>query len=109
MAIDASKVQWDAPAIDTSAVQWDAPPAPQQSSGIPTARQAPGLMTQLGRGAASLADVTIGGLIPAAIQQIGYPFARLGRSEEEAKAATQRLISTIDQPFGKAFGVTATP
>lgn len=109
MAIDASKVQWDAPAIDTSAVQWDAPPAPQQSSGIPTARQAPGFMTQLGRGAASLADVTLGGLIPAAIQQVGYPMARLGRSEEEAKAATQRLISTVDQPFGKAFGVTATP
>jgi hypothetical protein len=109
MAIDASKVQWDAPAIDTSAVQWDAPPAPQQSSGIPTARQAPGFMTQLGRGAASLADVTLGGLIPAAIQQVGYPIARIGRSEEEAKAATQRLISTVDQPFGKAFGVTATP
>jgi hypothetical protein len=83
--------------------------APQQSSGIPTARQAPGFMTQLGRGAASLADVTIGGLIPAAIQQVGYPIARLGRSEEEAKAATQRLIGAVDQPFGKAFGVTATP
>jgi len=28
-------------------------------------------MTRLGRGAASLADVTVGGLIPAAVQQIG--------------------------------------
>jgi hypothetical protein len=66
-------------------------------------------MTQLGRGVASLADVTLGGLIPAAIQQVGYPIARIGRSEEEAKAATQRLIGAVDQPFGKAFGVTATP
>ena len=83
--------------------------APQQSSGIPTARQAPGFMTQLGRSAASLADVTLGGLIPAVIQQVGYPIARVGRSEEEAKAATQRLTGAVDQPFGKAFGVTATP
>jgi hypothetical protein len=66
-------------------------------------------MTKLGRGAASLADVTVGGLIPAAVQQIGYPLARIGRSEEEAKAATQRLVGAVDQPFGKTFGVTGTP
>jgi hypothetical protein len=69
----------------------------------------PGFMTRLGRGAASLADVTVGGLIPAAVQQIGYPLARVGRSEEEAKAATQRLVGAVDQPFGKTFGVTGTP
>lgn len=73
------------------------------------AQQSPGFMTKLGRGAASLADVTVGGLIPAAVQQIGYPLARVGRSEEEAKAATQRLIGAVDQPFGKTFGVTGTP
>jgi hypothetical protein len=78
-------------------------------SEIPAARQTPGFMTQLGRGAASLADVTVGGLIPAAVQQIGYPLARIGRSEEEAKAATQRLVGAVDQPFGKTFGVTGTP
>ena len=88
------------------AAQPEVAPTPSE---IPTARQAPGFMTQLGRGAASLADVTLGGLIPAAIQQVGYPIARLGRSEEEARAATQRLIGAVDQPFGKAFGVTATP
>ncbi len=71
--------------------------------------KAPGFMTKLGRGAASLADVTVGGLIPAAVQQIGYPLARIGRSEEEAKAATQRLVGAVDQPFGKTFGVTGTP
>jgi hypothetical protein len=79
------------------------------SSGIPAPRQAPSNMAQFGRAAASLADVTVGGLIPAAIQQVGYPIARLGRSDEEAKATTQRLIGAVDQPFGKFFGVSDTP
>jgi hypothetical protein len=56
-----------------------------------------------------LADVTLGGLIPGAVQFGAYPLARLGRSPEEAQAATQRLVSAVDQPFGKAFGVTQTP
>jgi len=41
-----------------------------------------------GRAAASLADVTVGGVLPAAAQMVGYPIARLGRSPEEAQAAT---------------------
>jgi hypothetical protein len=84
-------------------------PLPVVQSEIPAARQAPGIMTQLGRGAASLADVTLGGIIPGAVQMAAYPLARLGRSPEQAQAATQRLVSEVDQPFGKAFGVTQTP
>lgn len=101
MAIDASKVQWDAaPAIDLSAVQWDAAPA---------APKQPGFMTQLGRGAASLADVTVGGVLPAIAQQVVYPFARVGRSDQEAQAITARAVGAVEQPFGKAFGVSGTP
>ena len=84
-------------------------PLPVMQSEIPAARQAPGIMTQLGRGAASLADVTLGGIIPGAVQMAAYPLARVGRSPEQAQAATQRLVSKVDQPFGKAFGVTQTP
>ena len=62
----------------------------------------------LGRSTASLADVTVGGVLPAAAQMVGYPLARLGRSPEEAQAATQRLVSVIDKPFGKMAGVTET-
>lgn len=104
MPIDASKVQWDAPTIDLNAVQWDDP----SQTEIPGPRQA-GFLTRLGRTAASLADVTVGGLLPAAAQQIAYPLARLGRSPTEAQAATQRVVSAVDQPFGKAFGVSETP
>ena len=103
--VDPAKVQWDAaPAIDPSTIQWDAP-----QTGIPGPRQSPGFMTQLGRGAASLADVTIGGILPGIAQQVAYPFARLGRSPEEAQAVTQRISGAIGQPFGKAFGITETP
>jgi hypothetical protein len=103
--VDISKVQWDAaPAIDPSTIQWDAP-----QTGIPGPRQSPGFMTQLGRGMASLGDVTIGGILPGIAQQVAYPFARLGRSPEEAQAVTQRITGAIGQPFGKAFGVTETP
>lgn len=63
----------------------------------------------LGRSTASLADVTVGGVLPAAAQMVSYPLARLGRSPEEAQAATQRIVSAIDKPFGKLAGVTETP
>ena len=63
----------------------------------------------LGRSTVSLADVTVGGVLPAAAQMVGYPLARLGRSPEEAQAATQRLVSAVDKPFGKMAGVTETP
>ena len=64
---------------------------------------------QLLRSAASLADVTVGGVLPAAAQMVGYPLARVGRSPEEAQAATQRIVSAVDKPFGKMAGVTETP
>ena len=71
--------------------------------------QTPGFMTQLGRGAASLADVTLGSLIPSAVQFGAYPLARMGRSPEEAQAAAKRIAAPFEQPFGRTFGVTETP
>lgn len=81
----------------------------EQRSEIPAPRQRPGFLTQLGRSAASLADVTVGGVIPAVAQQVGYGLARLGRTPEQAQAATARVVGAVEQPFGKAFGVTGTP
>lgn len=82
---------------------------PTQSSGMPGPRKEPGFLTQLGRSAASLADVTVGGVLPAVVQQVGYPLARLNRSPEQAQAATARLVSAVESPVGKVFGVTDTP
>lgn len=86
-----------------------AQPEVAPSSGVPGPRRAPDLGTQFGRTAASLADVTLGSVIPGAVQYLGYPLARLQRSPEEAQAITQKLVSAVDKPFGKFFGVAGTP
>jgi hypothetical protein len=82
---------------------------PSQSTGVPGPRQRPGALAQFGRSAASLADVTIGGILPAVVQQVGYPLARLNRSPEQAQAATARLVGAVESPVGRTFGVTDTP
>jgi hypothetical protein len=79
------------------------------STGIPGQRQSPSALKQFGRSAASLADVTLGGVLPGAAQYLAYPFARVGRSPEEAQAITQNIVGAVDKPFGKAFGVAETP
>lgn len=89
------------------------PPAPVeqpfiQPSEIPGPRRGD-FTTGLGRGLASLADVTVGGVLPAAAQQIIYPFARIGSTPEQAQATTQSIVGKIEKPFGRAFGVVGTP
>jgi len=81
-------------------------PKTQPTSGLSRLLQS---AISAGRSTASLADVTVGGVLPAAAQMVGYPLARLGRSPEEAQAATQRIVSAVDKPFGKMAGVTETP
>jgi hypothetical protein len=81
-------------------------PKTQPTSGLSRLLQS---AISAGRATASLADVTVGGVLPAAAQMVGYPLARLGRSPEEAQAATQRIVSAVDKPFGKMAGVTETP
>jgi hypothetical protein len=101
-----------APVIDYDALAKQyggADMAAPQPTGMPGQRKAPSALTQFGRSAASLADVTVGGVIPGAVQYLAYPFARVGRSPDEAQAITQGLVSAVDKPFGKAFGVSDTP
>lgn len=80
-----------------------------QQPAVAPRQQPTNSLGQLLRSAASLADVTVGGVLPAAAQMVGYPLARLGRSPEDAQAATQRIVSAVDKPFGKMAGVTETP
>jgi hypothetical protein len=114
-APDGSIIPVDAPAgateqdaIAFAAATFKPAQAPAQTE-VPGPRQRPGALTQLGRSAASLADVTVGGVIPAVVQQVGYGLARLNRSPEQAQAATARLVGAVESPFGRAFGVTETP
>lgn len=88
--------------------QFTTSPPAQSESGIPGPRSG-GFFTGIGRGLASLGDVTVGGVLPTVAQQVLYPAARLVSSPEEATALTQKVVSAVDRPFGKAFGVTGTP
>jgi hypothetical protein len=103
---DAAGNAADAKALADAIRQMQSAPVEAAPAAAP---QQPGFMTQLGRSAASLADVTIGGVLPAVVQQVGYPLARLGRSPQEAQAATARLVGAVESPVGRAFGVTETP
>jgi hypothetical protein len=63
-----------------------------------------------GRAAASLADTTLGGVIPGVAGAVTYAGARVaGQTPEQAAATQQQVVSAVDKPFGKAFGVTETP
>ena len=68
----------------------------------PAVKESDTSLGSFGRRVASLADTTIGGVLPAVAQTVAYPLARIGRSPEEAQAAAQRVGGMVDQPFGKA-------
>lgn len=107
MALPAGFVLEDEPVgLDPSVAL---PPGFQLEPETPPSRMAPSFAGNVGRSAASLADVTIGSVLPAAAQLLAYPLARMGRTPTEAQAATQRIVGAVDQPFGKAFRVTGTP
>lgn len=76
------------------------------SEGMPAARQ--GTLAQIGTGLASLADTTVGGVLPLigqGVQAVARPFTSAQQAEQIGGAVT----SAIDKPFGKAFGVTEQP
>jgi len=76
------------------------------TNGIPGPRQ--GTFANIGTGLASLADTTIGGVLPMigqGVQAVARPFTTPKQAEQIGGAVT----SAIDKPFGKAFGVTEQP
>lgn len=66
-------------------------------------------VTSFLRSSAALAD-TITGIVPGAVGMVTYAGARAaGQTPEEAEATKGKVVSAIDRPFGKAFGITETP
>lgn len=66
-------------------------------------------LSTFGQGAASLADTTIGGVIPAVAGAVTYAGARAAQqTPEQAKAMQQKVVGLVDKPFGKIAGVTET-
>lgn len=83
---------------------------PTTTAAQPAQKESETVQGSFGRRVASLADTTIGGVLPAVAQTVAYPLARFGgKSPEEASAATERIVSAVDKPFGKAAGIVNTP
>ena len=102
-----------APAPIVQKAQPTTQPAPRQmNAGEKMYQDRISALKNLGIGLSSLADVTVGGVIPA-VAGVTYPFARFLRSSEEAQAITNQVTSALEKPlekpFGKALGVTETP
>jgi len=75
----------------------------------PIAQAALKYLKNLGAATASLADVTIGGIIPGVAGPVTYAAGRMfGQTPEKAAAAEKSVVETLDKPFGKTFGVSET-
>lgn len=69
-----------------------------------------GTATKLGRAAASLYDITLGGIAPAIIEPITYAGARaFGQAPKQAKQTSTAAATPFEQPMGRLFGVTESP
>ena len=85
-------------------------PAPRQmNAGEKMYQDRISALKNLGIGLSSLADVTVGGVIPAVAGATTYPLARVLRSPEDAQNITNQVTSALEKPFGKALGVTENP
>lgn len=59
---------------------------------------------------ASLADVTVGSVLPFVGKQATYAVGRaLGQNPTEAEATSTKVSEFLDKPFGKAIGATENP
>ena len=63
----------------------------------------------IGKGIASLADVTVGSAIPFVAGHVTQAVARPFTTAEKAQELGQTVAGAVDKPFGKAFGITEEP
>lgn len=71
-------------------------------------QEQPNALQRFGQGVASLADVTVGGVLPL-VGHVAQATVRPITTPQKAEEFGQQLSSFFSQPFGKAFGVTETP
>lgn len=87
-----------------------AAPQPARKVGKVKDMDQAGPLTQFGRSAASLFDLTLGGIAPAIIEPVTYAGARaFGQSPEQAKQTSTAAAAPYESPFGRTLGITETP
>jgi len=67
-------------------------------------------LKNLGIGLSSLADVTVGNILPGIAGPVTYNVARaLQQNDQQAQETSAKVTGALEKPFGKALGVTETP
>ena len=79
-----------------------------QAAPVTPVAEKQGFLSKLGASTASLADTTIGGVLPM-FGQVVQAGVRPFTSPQEAEQMGTAVSSALDKPFGKAFGVTENP
>ena len=91
---------FDSGSIDSAVENAFSSPDPSEKAGA---------ITGALRGIASVAD-TAYGVVPGVAGMVGYAGARAtGQTPQEAKQTETKISSFLDNPVGKAFGITETP
>ena len=87
-----------------------AAPQPARKVGKVKDMDQAGPLTQFGRSAASMFDVTLGGIAPGIIEPVTYAVTRAaGKSPEQAKEISAAAAAPYESPLGRTFGITETP
>ena len=85
-------------------------PARQMNAGEKMYQNRINALKDLGIGLSSLADVTVGNILPGIAGPITYNVARaLQQNDQQAQATSAKVTGALEKPFGKTFGVTETP
>lgn len=105
-AVQDSKNKTTAPPANTSQSEWESesplPASRLLQKRIHTTQRVGDLL----KGAASLADTTVGGVIPAVAGQVAYAGGRaLGQTPEEAQSTSSNVSGALSNPFGRALGI----
>jgi len=67
-------------------------------------------LKNLGIGLSSLADVTVGNILPGIAGPVTYNVARaLQQNDQQAQETSAKVTGALEKPFGKTLGVTETP
>ena len=100
-----------APAPIVQKVQPTTQPAPRQMNvGEKMYQDRINALKNLGIGLSSLADVTVGNILPGIAGPVTYNIARaLQQNDQQAQETSAKVTGALEKPFGKTLGVTETP
>jgi hypothetical protein len=98
---------WESTPAATTTTEKDQPKNLQEA--MVSAKETMKPIADVGKGLASIADIALGA-VPAVVGGATYAGARaFQKTPEEAQALAQKVSAPLEQPIGKALGITEEP